>query len=257
MRKTALIALGILLAGVIVYVYLREPPLNQIPKKGTPFCTLLPSSILYGISHDTVTWVGRKTLYWDKKSELRIYFYGGADTLRKKVMKIAQTWAGLSGLRFRQVTSLYDSAEIRISFTCPGYNSLVGKENLQTRNLRIPTMCLEGLDTLKDQPLFTRTVLHEFGHVMGLFHELQSPAAFIPWDTGKLYAYYEREYNWKPDSVDKWVLQLYESVEHSDFDDRSIMLYAVPDEVTKGRFEISWPDKLSQRDTGFLLSNYK
>lgn len=118
-------------------------------------------------------------------------------------------------------------------------------------------MCLQGLDTLKNEALFRRTVLHEFGHVMGMLHELQNPTVAIPWDTLKLYHYYESVYGWKSDLVNTWVLQLYTDAEHSDFDPHSIMLYAVPKEVTKGDFSIAWPDALSDRDKEFIRKNYR
>ena len=222
-----------------------------------PFCTILPSSIVFMARIDTASWVGERTAYWDSRTVLRIYFYSGSLMVQRKIVEIAREWATLSQFRFDLVANLTQRPQIRISFNCPGYNSLVGKQNLDIADLRIPTMCLQGLDTMKNPELFRRTVLHEFGHVMGLLHELQSPVADIPWDTAKLYAYYERVYKWKSDSVDKWVLSPYINAEHSEFDKESIMLYAVPKEVTKENYSIPWPNKISQRDKEFIFDKYR
>jgi len=37
---------------------------------------------------------------------------------------------------------------------------------------------------------FSRTVIHEFGHALGMIHEHQHPLAAIPWDKDKVYTYY-------------------------------------------------------------------
>lgn len=222
-----------------------------------PFCTILPSSFEFVESFDTATFIGSKNLYWNKHSVLRVYFFNGAETIIKKVLNVANTWAQLSGLQFQRVFTKNPS-EIRISFSCPGYNSLVGKQAYDPNYRNKPTMCLQGLDQTTDEALFVRTVLHEFGHVMGLLHELQNPHAQIPWDTARLYAYYDSVYHWKPDSVNRWVLRLYSSqdVDASEMDTASIMMYAVPKEVTKGGYAIPWPDKLSKGDTSFLINRY-
>ena len=43
---------------------------------------------------------------------------------------------------------------------------------------------------------FARSILHEFGHALGMLHEHQSPANGIPWDETKLYDYYRAHYDW-------------------------------------------------------------
>jgi len=54
---------------------------------------------------------------------------------------------------------------------------------MQDEYLNYPRMILQGSDTMQDGPELARIVLHEFGHAMGLEHELRKSVALIPWDT--------------------------------------------------------------------------
>lgn len=241
---------------IAIFLTLPKKTAEEEEFKPIVFCTLLPSSLQYAATEDPTKMVGDKNLYWNKKAKLRIYFMNGSPSVAQEVLKVANVWSTLSGIEFTQVHNIYEPSEIRISFKCPGYNSLVGRQANDPLYARKPTMCLERLDVTRDRQLFERTVLHEFGHVLGFLHELQHPQARIPWDTAKLYHYYDSVYNWKPDSVDKWVLQLYRNVDYTDFDTSSIMVYAIPEEVTKGQYAIGWPSKLSFRDSAFVKQKY-
>lgn len=219
-------------------------------------CTVLPSSLMFADSARLNKWTG-STMYWPRKSVIKVYFMNGSLDAKRKVLSTAKVWEVLSNLTFQHVLNKNSPSDIRISFKCPGYNSLVGTQNLDPRYKEIPTMCLFGLDTIRDQAIYKRTVLHEFGHVMGMLHELQNPSAVIPWDTAKLYDYYKDTYHWKPDSVDKWVLKKYTTTDHSLFDSKSIMLYVVPKSLTKGDYAIPWPVALSKKDEEFIKLKYK
>lgn len=216
----------------------------------TPFCTILPSTIEYLDSMAAEGLIGDRSYYWKEGTTIRIFFFDGTGEIQNKVLTIAKSWTPYTKVDFEQVYDKYGESDIRISFNCKGYNSLLGKQSLEEKFKFKRTMCLQGLDTMKNNEVFERTVLHEFGHVMGFLHELQNPSVRIPWDTSKLFKYYDSAYGWKPDSVKKWVLDLYDlqSVDASEFDSLSIMVYAVPKEVTKNGYYIKWPKKLSKKD---------
>jgi len=241
-RNIIIVTCFMMIIIVMILTPYRKPPVQPVP-----FCTLLPSSIEYVLERQNKLVVDREVT-WQKGKTLRVYFFGGTPEIKKEVLKIINEWTIVTDIKFKEVYDLYDSTEVRVSFNCAGYSSLVGTQSFDKAYQNKPTMCLQGLDTTVDKLLFKRTVLHEFGHVLGFLHELQSPAAKIPWDTAKLYRYYDSLYKWKPDSVYKWVLKLYEGMDATDFDTLSIMLYAVPREVTKGGYFIKWPNKLSSTD---------
>ncbi|MBS1663645.1 MAG: hypothetical protein JST68_21560 [Bacteroidetes bacterium] len=201
-------------------------------------------------------WVAVKSTLWDIGATIRVYFDGGPLNITDRVLALGKVWTNMAKLKLREV-SLKEQSDIRICFDCLGYSSLVGKQALDPRYKGQTTMCLQGLDETKDSALFTRTVLHEFGHMIGLLHELQSPDAKINWDTTRLYAYYDSVYHWGRDSVDQFVLKQFDGADHSRFDSLSIMLYAVPVSILKpGSLAIPWPQKLSRLDSQFIFTHY-
>jgi hypothetical protein len=249
----------IILCIIIMLALLGREKKKPAQDKEQPllFCTIMPSSFKYiDPSRPRLEMVGDPYQYWKKRLVLRIYFFDGSDEVIDELLNTIYEWTAITGIRFERVFSKYDSAEIRTCFGCPGYNSLVGTQSYDPLYDHLPTMSLEGLDKTTDKTLFRRVILHEFGHALGFLHETQNPTANIPWDTLKLYRYYDSVYHWKPDSVNKWVLAPYLKAEYSPFDTASIMMYAIPREVTKGGYYIQWPLKISTQDKKFAKAVY-
>jgi serralysin len=106
---------------------------------------------------------------------------------------------------------------------------------------------------------FARTILHEFGHALGMVHEHQSPVNGIPWDETKVYNYYRTHYRWNRKMVKSEVLRRYNvtNTNFSEFDPDSIMLYEVPSTVTKDGSSIrGQSNKLSPKDKSFIAKLY-
>ena len=96
-----------------------------------------------------------------------------------------------------------------------------------------------------------RTVLHEFGHALGLVHEHQSPGAAIPWDEPKVIAWYQATQGWDEAETRQQVLDRYNDepwIAYTEHDPDSIMQYPVERELTDGNFFIPWNDDLSDTD---------
>lgn len=76
------------------------------------------------------------------------------------------------------------------------------------------------------------TIIHEFGHALGMHHELQSPFSNpLVFNIDKTYAYFKGEpNNWSEETIDYNVL-VFETASHkngSTFDQYSIMKYSLP-----------------------------
>ena len=87
----------------------------------------------------------------------------------------------------------------------------------------------------------SRVTLHEFGHALSAIHEHQSPAANIPWDRDAVYAYYGAPPNsWTKEQIDRNIFAKYSATvtNASAFDPESIMLYAIPNSLTEGDYEV-------------------
>ncbi len=92
-------------------------------------------------------------------------------------------------------------------------------------------------------------VLRQFGHLLGLINEHQNPNAGIPWDREKVYRYYRATNGWSRETVDRQLLTP-ASGKYRQFDRDSIMMYPIPNELTRGDFETTWNSSLSASDKG-------
>lgn len=193
---------------------------------------------------------------WQAPRTLRVLLVGGSPTVRAKVQELAVQWNQFSGVKIQFVMD--GQAEIRVSFTADGTSwSYVGTDTLQIPDEK-PTMNFGWLtDTTSDEE-FSRVVLHEFGHALGLVHEHQNPAAGIPWDKQKVYDYYWRHTKWTREEVDLNLFQLYKknTTQFSAFDSQSIMLYAIPARLTTNGYSVSWNRVLSAIDKQFIATAY-
>lgn len=90
---------------------------------------------------------------------------------------------------------------------------------------------------------YSRVVIHEFGHALGYYHEHQNPSTNIPWDKEAVYKLYGGPpNNWSKAQVDQNLFRKYSRSisQFSEFDKESIMLYTIPNALTKGDFEVGW-----------------
>ena len=101
-------------------------------------------------------------------------------------------------------------------------------------------------------------VRHEFGHALGMIHEHQNPTAKIPWDKPKVYAYYARAgLATRATSTSTSSSSTTSTRRTSPSSTRtSIMQYAIPEELTIGRFSVGWNTELSPRDIEFMGRQY-
>jgi hypothetical protein len=237
-----------LLMALVIIIFSISPKYVPVQTKlitRVDFCNRMPRVKIQGRQ---IALVLNYKLQWTKAMTLNVFFFGtNPPEIINHVLNVANEWGKYGGMNFQTVQRMSDS-QIRVTFEEGGYSSAVGIEAQQKEYDHSFSMCLQGLDTLQDEAIFRRVVLHEFGHALGLEHELQSPSASIPWDTAALFKYYYDHYNWQPDSVIHQVLTKLKNVSYTGFDSTSIMIYAVPDTLTKGDYQIKWPADLSHTD---------
>ncbi|XP_065179327.1 uncharacterized protein LOC135809827 [Sycon ciliatum] len=165
----------------------------------------------------------RKNLWAKKKSEAIKVYFTEDHPKRDRVLPIASEWSQHCSISFVEVTDRSDS-EVRVSFKeKEGSYSRVG-----TDALRIPkdecTMNLAVIDK--------STVLHEFGHVLGLLHEHQSPIkGIVLWNVPKVMAEFTGSPNyWDEEQIQRQILEPFKAddVTGSTYDMQSIMHYRFP-----------------------------
>jgi len=192
---------------------------------------------------------------WQPGQELRVRFLDGDRALHRRVEEHATAWLSFANLGFR--FGQQARSEVRVTFTGSGFWSQVGTDSLRVAQ-DDPTMQLGGLRADSDEVVLRRTVLHEFGHALGCIHEQASPAAQIPWDDAKVYAFYREWQGWDQRTTYENVLRRYSAAElrFTAHDPRSIMQYPVPAELTLGGFSVPWNDDLSEGDRSFIARMY-
>lgn len=114
-------------------------------------------------------------------------------------------------------------------------------------------------ETLNFGWLDVGTILHEFGHVMGMIHEHQNPFGVqIPWNLKVLYKWGEDEQEWTPTETYDNIVKKYNKniINGSNFDPYSIMLYFFSPELTLNNKGTYANHVLSPTDILWLKSMY-
>lgn len=196
--------------------------------------------------------VGKK---WANGRILRVRFLDGDINIQRKVEEYAHTWEEFANIKF--VFGNDPNAEIRISFRYSGSWSYIGTDCLAIAQDQA-TMNYGWFNVNTPDQEYSRTVIHEFGHALGMIHGHQAPNADIPWDKEKVYEYFARTNGWDRGMVDNNIFRRYSANEtiFSDFDKDSIMIYAIPNELTIGNYEIGWNTKLSNIDKESISKMY-
>lgn len=190
---------------------------------------------------------------WQNGRALRVKLLNGSDKIKAKIRQYANLWTLYANITFDFVDS--GDAEIRVNVDASnGSWSYVGTGNLSIPQDQ-PTMNYGWLTDNTTEQEFSRVIVHEFGHALGCIHEHQSPDAGIPWNKEAVYKYYEP---WERATVDNNIFRLYsrDSTQFSDFDTGSIMLYAIPKELTTNGFSVEWNTQLSDGDKAFIAITY-
>lgn len=101
------------------------------------------------------------------------------------------------------------------------------------------------------------TIMHEFGHMLGLIHEHQVGfGKSIEWNEPLVYSWAEVTYGWDRETTYDNIIKKYDKsqINGTDFDSRSIMLYFFPPQLTLDKKGSHQNLRLSIVDVGFIMS---
>ncbi len=194
---------------------------------------------------------------WQNGRKLRVRFLDGDPVVQEKLQPYAHEWSKHANITFEFGND--PDAEIRISFKEKGKSwSNLGTDALVVPRNQ-PTMNYGWLTPSSSDSEYSRVVTHEFGHAIGCIHEHQNPSTSIPWDKEAVYRYYAGPpNNWSRAMVDHNLFRRYaaDQTNFSEFDRKSIMLYAISNALTIGDFEVGWNTVLSPVDKQFIGTVY-
>ncbi|MBC8033604.1 MAG: hypothetical protein H7Y03_05625 [Chitinophagaceae bacterium] len=193
---------------------------------------------------------------WKPGRVIHVSFIGGNKTVKERLIRHANRWMNYANIVF-DFADRKKAGDIRIAFRDDGSWSEMGTAALSTPKNE-PTMNFGWLTPRLDDEEYSRVVLHEFGHALGFIHEHERPDNGIPWDKSKVYEYYAESDGWTPEEVDSQVFSYYDRnlIRASKVDRKSIMMYAVPNELTKGNYQIGWNTDFSPADKKFIAKVY-
>ena len=237
-----------------------------MPDDFCPICIAFVGSSSFvppnvGHAIEVASAVGEPYYFWDVGATLNVHFLDGEDEWKRAVIEIASEWVNYANLQFRFYldpehppldASGNRLSDIAISFwNHGGGQSYVGTTSREYAVKGQPSMWLPRV-------MDRRTILHEFGHAIGLQHEHQNPTAGIPWDKPVVYEYCKKNYGWDEEMVDRNIFAplSMDKSQYSQFDPSSIMVYWVPNDWTVGDFEIPYNTDLSSADKTFIAQVY-
>jgi hypothetical protein len=143
-----------------------------------------------------------------------------------------------------------NDAIVRINFNKDdGAWSLVGTDCQNEK--KQPTMNLGWFDVA--------TVIHEFGHVLGMIHEHQNPfGKSIDWNIPAVLKWAQETQGWDKETTMTNIINKYNKTElnGSNFDPNSIMLYFYPPELTLDNKGTQQNLRLSPIDVSWIYKTY-
>jgi hypothetical protein len=227
-----------------------------------------PLAQVRGVVVRALTWKGGETV--------KVCFHGGTRKAQQRVARIAGEWMQYANVVFDfeesgapRLCQGSGGADIKIAFednkgwwSVPGTTSRTQDPSMNLQFYGVDTPLLANGQPAPEAPM-RATILHEFGHALGLLHEHQSPGANcdaeIDWNAAYKIGV---EIGWDKVQVDRNFRQLAmnSSLNATKVDRKSIMHYSLPPTLFKRGKQspcfVTENLEVSEQDRTFIASIY-
>ena len=217
-----------------------------------------------------------RSLTWKRGETIKVCFHGGTRKAQERVARIAREWMQYANvvLDFEEggaprACAANKPADIKVAFednkgwwSVPGTVSRTQDPSMNLQFYGVDTPMLVGGQPAPEAPM-RATILHEFGHALGLLHEHQSPNANCDAEIDWAAAYKTgADMGWDQAQVDRNFRQLATStsLNATKVDRKSIMHYSLPPVLFKRGKQsacfVAENLELSETDRKFIASVY-
>ena len=217
--------------------------------------------------------IGASKYYWTNGSTITVKFLNnnGSEFVKQKIEEYAHMWEKYANIKFKFVSS-NEPAQIRIKIDDKNMSYTTGlgtqlidpnrinPENKSNTDQTSHNVCFGWLTNTTSDTEFSRTVMHEFGHLLGLQHEQRNRGAKI--NQSKYFAYLQQANGWSLAQAQGqaafFTAQDDATYEHqyTTYDPLSIMHYPVPASCTTDGIAVGANNQLSAGDIAFIGTAY-
>ncbi len=206
--------------------------------------------------------IGASDFYWTNGTTITVNFFNneGDAFIQQEIQKYAHIWEQYANIKFQFVSSS-QPAQVRIEIASDNssYTTGVGTQILSTPSNQ-PSMHFGWFTDQTADSEFSRTATHEFGHILGLEHEMRNPSAQI--NESAYFAYLMQTQGWTLAQAQAQAAfftaqdQAALGLQYTAYDPLSIMHYPVPASCTTNGVAVGMNNNLSSGDISFIGTVY-
>ena len=168
-------------------------------------------------------------------------------SLTRRIREVASEWNGIAGIPDfdfgpgQEVQTCRPGLfSVAVALTNGASNSEVGRFSRKKAQQARASMHLQLSVLRGSNDLFRNLVLHEFGHALGMLHEIQHSEGqcWEQFDQPKLYEFYREEYGQTNEALVRSILYTFDpatmirdTISTTQLDDTSVMMYSFPKRV--------------------------